>query len=139
LKHTLNEDQGKKRYNLKLSHAKTAQPSKHQNMFVVEQVDSDSCPIKALRNSPCIVPAGASDPVFSWQDNCNRIHPLSKTSALKQINSILQASGLGTSFGHGFKIGGALFYLSYGVPAEIVRLDGHIRLHLNHTFGHLNQ
>jgi len=45
-----------------------------------------------------------------------------KTKAIAQINSILEAWGWGTAFGHSFLIGGASFFLTQGVNPKIICL-----------------
>ena len=48
-----------------------------------------------------------------------------KVWTMEHINSILNAWGWGTMFGHSFHIGGASFYISQKISPEIVRLAGH--------------
>jgi hypothetical protein len=84
----------------------------------------DVCPLDSLRRLAAVVPAGPDDPLFSWRDNKGEVRPMVKTKALARINSILEAWGWGTAFGHSFRIGGASFFLAQGVNPEIVRLAG---------------
>ncbi|KAF8871226.1 hypothetical protein BD779DRAFT_1410241, partial [Infundibulicybe gibba] len=114
---------GKEYVRLDLPAAKTAQPGEIQQVFITTQRE-DLCAIQALRNLAKVVPAGASDPLFSWRDSKGEIRPMVKTKALKRINAIVSAWGWGTTFGHSFRIGGASFYLAQGVTPEIVRLAG---------------
>ena len=81
-------------------------------------------PLEALKNLALIVPATADDPLFSWRDNNGDIRPMVKAQAMEHVNSILSAGNWGTTFGHSFCIGGALFYLSQKVSPEIVRIAG---------------
>ncbi|KAJ3766006.1 hypothetical protein FB446DRAFT_654421 [Lentinula raphanica] len=107
---------------LELRHAKTAKPGEIQSIFLTG--DSELSPIRALRNLAKVVPAGASDPLFSWRDKDKNIRPMTKAKALARINEILQAHGWGTTFGHSFRIGGASYYLAQKIDPEIVRLAG---------------
>jgi hypothetical protein len=116
---------GKLYARLDLPSAKTAKPGETQSVFLVEQ--GDLCPIAALHNLASIVPAAASDPLFSWRDRTGEIRPMVKTGAIDRINSILGANGFGTAFGHSFRIGGASFYLAKKVNPEVVRLAGRWR------------
>ncbi|KAJ3716895.1 hypothetical protein C8R42DRAFT_545243, partial [Lentinula raphanica] len=107
---------------LELRHAKTAKPGEIQSIFLTG--DSGLSPIRALRNLARVVPAGSSDPLFSWRDKDKNIRPMTKAKALGRINEILQAHGWGTTFGHSFRIGGASYYLAQKIDPEIVRLAG---------------
>ena len=117
-----NDDLGKPYARLDLPAAKTAQPGKIQSVFLVAQ--GDLCPLAALCNLFQVVPARASDPLFSWRDSSCNIRPMNKSAALDHLNSILSAWGWGNAFGHSFRIGGASFYLAQKVDPEIVRLAG---------------
>lgn len=110
---------------LDLPSAKTAKPGEIQSIFLVEQ--GDLCPLHALQNLASVVPAGASDPLFSWIDGKGAIRPMIKSTAIRHINGILGAMGWGTSFGHSFRIGGASHFLALGVEAEIIRIHGRWR------------
>lgn len=107
---------------LRLPSAKTAKAGEVQDVFLVEE--GLLCPLAALRNLIRVVPAGASDPLFSWTDRSGAIRPVVKPTALSKVNIILSTAGFGTAFGHSFRIGGASFYLAKGVPPEIVRIHG---------------
>jgi hypothetical protein len=76
------------------------------------------------KNLAKVVLAGKSDPLFSWWDRTGSICPMVKSTAINHINSILEAWGWGTTFGHFFRIGGASFYLSQKVDPEIIRITG---------------
>jgi hypothetical protein len=110
---------------LNLLSAKTAKPGEIQSVFMVPQ--EGFCPLKALQNLAKVVPAGKSEPLFSWQDKTGSIHPMVKSTAINHINSILKAWGWGTTFGHSFRIGRAFFYLSQKVDPEIIWIAGHWR------------
>lgn len=110
---------------LDLPSAKTAKPGEIQSIFLVEQ--GDLCPLDALRNLSRVVPASASDPLFSWIDRFGEVRPMVKSAAIHHINSILEPFGWGTSFGHSFRIGGASYFLALGVEAEIIRIHGRWR------------
>jgi hypothetical protein len=116
---------GKPFARLDLPTAKTAKPGEIQHIYLVEQ--GDLCPIAALYNLARVVPASASDPLFSWQDSLGDIRPVTRSSALAQINNILLAWGWGNTFGHSFCIGGASFFLAEGVSPEIIRITGRWR------------
>lgn len=117
-------DLDKKPYiHLDLPSAKTAKPGEIQHIYLVEQ--DDLCPILALHNLPTIVPASASDPLFSWHDNHGYICLLIQFAALSCINSILSAWGWENAFRHSFCIGGASFFLAEGVNPEVVHITGH--------------
>jgi len=123
---TFGQDLRSKPYaRLDLPSAKTAQPGKTQSVFLVEQ--GPLCPLKALHNLFQVVPARATDPLFSWRDRSNNIRPMSKSAALNHLNSIFSALGWGNAFGHSFRIGGASFYLTQKVDPEIVRIAGRWR------------
>lgn len=107
---------------LDLPLAKTAKPGEIQSIYLTAQ--GDVCPLKALTNLAQVVPAGPDDPLFSWRDKHGKIRPMVKTKVLLRINTILNAWGWGTAFGHSFRIGGASFFLAQGVNPEIVRLAG---------------
>ncbi|KAG1865647.1 hypothetical protein C8R48DRAFT_705530 [Suillus tomentosus] len=107
---------------LDLPSAKTARPGEKQSVFLNEQ--GDLCPLAALHNLASVVPALASDPLFSWRDSKGDVRPMAKVRAIERINSILVAWGWGTTFGHSFRIGGASFYLAKKVDPEIVRIAG---------------
>ncbi|KIJ35347.1 hypothetical protein M422DRAFT_212748 [Sphaerobolus stellatus SS14] len=113
---------GKDYARLDLPSAKTAKIGEIQSVFFT--VENDVCPIEALRNLSRVVPAGPDDPLFSWKDTKGKIRPLVKSKALNRINAIFNNNNWGTTFGHSFRIGGASFYLSQGVEAEIVRIAG---------------
>jgi hypothetical protein len=119
----LGSDLDGKRYAcLDLPSAKTAKPGEIQSVYLTAQ--GDLCPLEALTNLARVVPAGPSDPLFSWRDKQSEVRPMVKAKALLRINTILGAWGWGTAFGHSFRIGGASFYLAQGVNPEIVRLAG---------------
>ena len=82
------------------------------------------CPFEALRNLTKVIPAELSDLLFSWRDHHGDIRPLVRAAALHRINTIFRALGLGTTFGHSFRIGGASYYLAQQVNPEIVRIAG---------------
>jgi len=110
---------------LDLPTAKTAAMGEIQSVFVTTQKASSLCPIEALENMAKVTPAGPSDPLFCWRDNHGDIRPITKDAALSRINTILQAWGWGTAFGHSFRIGGASFYLAQKIDPEVVRIAGH--------------
>lgn len=117
---------GKPYMRLDLPAAKTARPGEVQSVYLTEQ--GTLCPLAGLFNLAQVVPARASDPLFSWRDRAtHELRPMTRSAALARINSILQRNGCGTSFGHSFRIGGASFYLSQKVDPEIVRLAGRWR------------
>jgi hypothetical protein len=103
---------------LNLPSAKTAKLGEIQSVYMVPQ--EELCPLEALQNLAKVVPAGKSDPLFSWRDRTGSIHPMVKSTAINHINSILKAWGWGTTFGHSFRIDGASFYLSQKVDPEII-------------------
>ncbi|KAH7904724.1 hypothetical protein BJ138DRAFT_1235422 [Hygrophoropsis aurantiaca] len=107
---------------LDLPSAKTAKPGEVQSVYL--NIQGDLCPLAALNNLAHVVPALSDDPLFSWRDKHGNIRPMVKARALGRINSILQAWGWGTTFGHSFRIGGASFFLAKKVEPEIVRLAG---------------
>ncbi|KAJ3713630.1 hypothetical protein C8R42DRAFT_593043 [Lentinula raphanica] len=107
---------------LDMREAKTARNGEIQHIFLTGGGDLSA--IKALRNLARVVPAGPSDPLFSWRDRMGDIRPMVKSKALKRINGILSEWGWGTAFGHSFRIGGASHYLAQKVDPEIVRLAG---------------
>ncbi|KAJ3711585.1 hypothetical protein C8R42DRAFT_689012 [Lentinula raphanica] len=107
---------------LDMREAKSARNGEIQNIFLTGGEDLSA--IKALRNLAKVVPAGPTDPLFSWRDRMNEIRPMVKSRALERINGILAARGWGTAFGHSFRIGGASHYLAQKVDPEIVRLAG---------------
>jgi len=109
---------------LDLPSAKTAPTGEIQSVFVTTQSTSNLCPIEALRNLARVCTAKASDPLFSWRDKQGNVRPMVKDKALGKINSVLQAAGWGTTFGHSFRIGGASFYLSQKIDLEIIRIAG---------------
>ncbi|KZP09830.1 DNA breaking-rejoining enzyme [Athelia psychrophila] len=110
---------------LDLPSAKTAKPGDIQSIFLVEQ--GDLCPLEALRILSTVVPASASDPLFSWRDKSGTVRPMVKSTTINRINAILAAHGWGTTFGHSFRIGGASYFLALGVDPEIVRIHGRWR------------
>lgn len=110
---------------LDLPSAKTAQPGETQSVFLT--VQGDLCPLAALYNLARVVPALATDPLFSWRDSRGNTRPMVRARAIERVNGILLAHGWGTTFGHSFRIGGASFYLSQKVDPEIVRLAGRWR------------
>ncbi|KAI0681624.1 hypothetical protein C8T65DRAFT_751469 [Cerioporus squamosus] len=102
---------------LDLPSAKTAKAGEIQHIFLVKQ--DSLCPIDALHHLSDIVPAGTSDPLFSWRDNRGNIRPMVRDTALKFLNERFTQLGFGTMFGHSFRIGGASFLLSQGVDPEV--------------------
>ncbi|KIJ42635.1 hypothetical protein M422DRAFT_170917 [Sphaerobolus stellatus SS14] len=113
---------GKPYARLDLPSAKTAKPGRTQSVFITEQ--SNICRLAALRNLFNVVPARATDPLFSWTDDKGNIQPMVKQTAIKFINDILTGWGWGTSFGHSFRIGGASYFLAQKVDPEIIRIAG---------------
>ncbi|KIJ27561.1 hypothetical protein M422DRAFT_190861 [Sphaerobolus stellatus SS14] len=113
---------GKDYARLDLPAAKTAKNGEIQSVFFT--IEEDICPIEAIRNLSRVVPAGPNDPLFSWRDTKGKLRPMVKSKALNRINAIFNNNNWGTTFGHSFRIGGASFYLSQGVEAEIVRIAG---------------
>ncbi|KAJ3765334.1 hypothetical protein FB446DRAFT_655440, partial [Lentinula raphanica] len=107
---------------LDLRSAKTAKNGEIQNIILTGGGELSA--IDALRNLARVVPAGSSDPMFSWRDRNGEIRPMVKTRALERINNITSAWGWGTAFGHSFRIGGASHYLAMKIDPEIVRLAG---------------
>ncbi|KAI1784607.1 hypothetical protein LXA43DRAFT_901278 [Ganoderma leucocontextum] len=107
---------------LLLPAAKTAKAGEIQEVFITKQ--GSLCPMAALHSLAEVVPAAASDPLFSWRDRDGNICPMVRSAALELINRVLAAGGFGTTFGHSFRIGGAPFYLGQGVSPEIVRIGG---------------
>ena len=103
-----------------LPSAKTAAAGAVQSVFVV----SDLCPINALTNMAKITPARASDPFFSWTDKTSAIRPMTKEKVLARINTVLQAWGWRTAFGHSFRIGGVFFHFAEGKDPEHIRIAG---------------
>ncbi|KAI0078951.1 DNA breaking-rejoining enzyme, partial [Panus rudis PR-1116 ss-1] len=116
---------GKPYVRLDLPSAKTAKAGEIQHIYLTQQ--GHWCPIAALENLARVVPAGPSDPLFSWRDGQGNIRPMVRDTALKFINNILKAWGWGTAFGHSFRIGGASFLLAQKVDPEIIRLMGRWR------------
>lgn len=108
---------------LLLPSAKTAKPGETQPVFIASQ-EKELCALEALHNLFTVVPAQSEDPLFSWMDKQGRVRPMAKQAALKRINGIAQQVGLGTTFGHSFRIGGASYFLAKKVEPEIVRLAG---------------
>jgi len=82
--------------------AKTAIMGEIQSVFITTQKTSSLCPIEALKNMVKVTPAGPSDPLFCWRDNHGDIRPITRDAALNHINTILQAWGWSTAFGHSF-------------------------------------
>ena len=113
---------GKAFFHLNLQTAKTAQLGEVQQVHLAEQ--GALCPHKALFNLAAIVPAEATDPLFSWHDWRGCIQPMVRDRALERINGILGHHGWGTTFRRSFRIGGASFLLSQGVSPEVVRIIG---------------
>ncbi|KAJ3820544.1 hypothetical protein EV361DRAFT_806532 [Lentinula raphanica] len=107
---------------LDMHEAKTARNGEIQNIFLTGGGGLSA--IEALRNLAEVVPAGPSDPLFSWRDRMGSVRPMVKSKALERINGILSEWGWGTAFGHSFRIGGASYYLAQKVDPEIVRLAG---------------
>ncbi|RDX52202.1 hypothetical protein OH76DRAFT_1345635 [Lentinus brumalis] len=107
---------------LDLPSAKTARPGEVQHVFLVAQ--DSLCPLEALRNLAAVVPARGRDPLFSWRDSRGDVRPMVRDTALQFINTVFEARGLGSTFGHSFCIGGASFYLSQKVDPEVVRIMG---------------
>ncbi len=116
---------GKEYARLDLPSAKTARAGEIQHVFLCKQ--NSLCPLAALRNLASVVPAGPTDPLFSWRDRRGEVRPMIRDTALKFINERFTALSFGTTFGHSFRIGGASFFLSQGVNPEIVRLMGRWR------------
>lgn len=110
---------------LDLPAAKTAKPGDVQSVFLVEQ--GDLCPLEALQILATVVPAGTSDPLFSWRDDRGFTRPMVKSKAMNHINEILASFGWGTAFGHSFRIGGASYFLAKGTDPEIIRIHGRWR------------
>ena len=107
---------------LDLPSAKTAAPGEIQRVHVLRH--NTCCPIDALVHLSRLVPAGPSDPLFSWKDKNGQVRPMVRSKALQRINSIFSERGWGTSFGHSFRIGGASHYLAQGVNPDIVKIGG---------------
>ncbi|KAH9916376.1 uncharacterized protein B0H18DRAFT_1124291 [Fomitopsis serialis] len=105
---------GKVYAQLDLPSAKTAREGETQAVYLVKQGET-VCPITALQNLIAVVPAGPDDPLFSWRDSTGAVRPLTRAAVLRRVNSIFTAQGWGTSFGHSFRIGGAMFFLAQGV------------------------
>ena len=59
---------------LNLPSAKIAKSGEIQSVFMVPQ--EGLCPLKALQNLAKVVPAGQSDPLFSWQDRQGNIRKI---------------------------------------------------------------
>jgi len=118
----LRDPEGNAYAKLELPWAKTANAGESQSVFIVAQ--EDLCPIEALANLIRVVPATASDHLFSWIDKNGATRPMTKNRAVETINTILTSLGWGTTFGHSFRIGGASFFLSQGTNPEVVRLAG---------------
>lgn len=116
---------GRRFAELLLPSAKTARPGESQKVTVA--VEGSLCPLESLETLRTIVPAGPTDPLFSWRDSKGKIRPMVRGAALNRINSILSAWGWGTTMGHSFRIGGASWYLATGVSPEMVRLQGRWR------------
>lgn len=124
---TIDLDQNNTPYaKLVLPTAKTAKPGELQPVFIASQ-EKELCALEALVNLSSVVPAKGEDPLFSWRDSHGKIRPMAKQAALKRINGIAQQVGLGTTFGHSFRIGGASYFLAKKVNPEIVRLAGRWR------------
>ena len=110
---------------LDLPAAKTAKPGEIQHIFLVKQ--NTLCPLDALQNLASVVPALAQVPLFSWRDRQGNHRPMVRDTALAFINGRFTGMGIGTTFGHSFRIGGASFYLSQKVDPEVVRIMGRWR------------
>ncbi|KIJ55428.1 hypothetical protein M422DRAFT_240048 [Sphaerobolus stellatus SS14] len=82
---------GKPYARLDLPSAKTAKPGRTQSVFLIEQ--SNICPLAVLRNLFNVVPARATDPLFSWTDDKGNIQPMMKQTAIKFINDIFTGWG----------------------------------------------
>jgi hypothetical protein len=106
--------------------AKTAAPGQTQDIFLTQQL-GPLCPIEALANLACVVPAHADDPLFSWRDRDGHVYPMIRDTTLKKIRSVLLGFGYTSMYGHSFRIGGASYLLAQGVSPEIVRLMGRWR------------
>ncbi|KAJ3560708.1 hypothetical protein NP233_g10660 [Leucocoprinus birnbaumii] len=105
---------------LNLPCAKTAKPGEIQQVFLATQ-EPEVCALEALANLAKVVPAKKEDPLFSWSDRFGKVRPMAKEAALKKINSISKEAGLGETFGHSFRIGGASYFLAKKVDPEILR------------------
>ncbi|EPQ55316.1 hypothetical protein GLOTRDRAFT_41871, partial [Gloeophyllum trabeum ATCC 11539] len=116
---------GRRYARLDLPAAKTAKPGEIQHIFLNEQ--GNLCPLWALENLVAVVPASATDPLFSWRDSRGLIRPMARSAALARINGILYSLGWGTAFCHSFRIGGASFFLAKGVSPELMRIAGRWR------------
>ncbi|KAE9396208.1 hypothetical protein BT96DRAFT_996926 [Gymnopus androsaceus JB14] len=120
--HLLTDEKGSPYIHLDLPHAKAADPGKGQSVYI--STGGDLCAQAALANLAKVVPGKRDNPLFSWRDNHGSIHPLTWSSALARINSILSSLGWGNAFGHSFRIGCASYLLSQGVSLEIVCIAG---------------
>ena len=102
--------------------AKTARPGESQSVLLVPR--GTLCPIEALRNLNRVLPARASDPLFSWQDDKHVIRPMTKTRFTERVNGILTANSSQRIYGHSFRIGGASYYMANKIDTEVVRIAG---------------
>jgi hypothetical protein len=111
---------------LTLPTARTAAAGETQDIFLVQQPGL-LCPLEALYNLACMVPAATSSLLFSWRDKTGLVRPMICDTALQKIREVLAAFGYTSMYGHSFRIGGASHLLAQGISPEIVRLLGRWR------------
>ncbi|KAJ3491651.1 hypothetical protein NLI96_g581 [Meripilus lineatus] len=91
--------------------------------------NTPTCPVAALRRHLNLNNPVAGEHLFSYShyNPRKKVHerrPLTKTAFIDRINKAAKEAGLKPVHGHGFRIGGVLFYLLQGRPFQVVKEIG---------------
>lgn len=91
--------------------------------------NTPTCPIAALRRHLDLNNPVAGEHLFAYshynpQKKAHERRPLTKTAFIERINKAAKEAGLKPIHGHGFRIGGVLFYLLLGRPFQVVKEIG---------------
>lgn len=91
--------------------------------------NTPTCPVAALRRHLDLNKPVAGEHLFSYsyynpRKKTHERRPLTKTAFIDRINKAAKEAGLKPVHGHGFRIGGVLFYLLLGRPFQVVKEIG---------------
>nr|GAT47473.1 DNA breaking-rejoining enzyme [Mycena chlorophos] len=92
--------------------------------LILTSTHDDLCPVWAWHNHTRVNHSPSADtPLFAYRDAASW-KPIVKTSFLSFISNLFRTAKLEQVFGHSFRVGGTLFWLSLGLEPEMVMKIG---------------
>nr|GAT45890.1 predicted protein [Mycena chlorophos] len=92
--------------------------------LIIISTDDDLCPVRAWDNHVQVNHSPPPNtPIFAYRDDSSW-KPIVKTSFLSFLSNLFRVAKLEQVFGHSFRVGGTLFWLTLGLEPEMVMKIG---------------